>query len=225
MAEVLRYGLVLGIGAAVGAGEIITIFRDAPGRTLRTRPAIAYMLLNAAAAGVTLALTQLFGWSFGITSGDKEKLAWVQLLASGFGAMAILRSSLVTFKTGDQPASFGPGALLLTVLTAVGRAVDRTRAEDRSARVASLMSNVSFERATAPLPAYCFGLMQNLSEDDQRAFGNQILLIQKVANDHVQALLLGLALMNVVGFGVLQAAVKELDGEIKTVPPPPSAGG
>ncbi len=222
MAEVLRYCLVSVIGAAVGAGEIATIFRDAPGRTLRTRPAIAYMIINAVAAFVAFALVQLFGWSFGVSEGNKERLAWLQLLGAGFGAMAILRSSLVTFKPGDQQASFGPGALLLSALSAVGRAVDRTRAEDRSAKVANLMSGVSFELATAPLPAYCFGLMQNLSEDDQRAFGNQILAIQKVANERVQALLLGLALMNVVGIDVLEAAVNTLDGEIRiTMPPPP----
>jgi hypothetical protein len=121
----------------VGGVEIVSIWRDAHGRTLLTRPALGYMALNGAASAVALALTKLFQWSFGINSSDTSKVQWVQLLAGGFGAMTLLRSSLLTFRAGDDPIAVGPGKLLLTLLTAVGRAVDRTRAEDRSKKVAA----------------------------------------------------------------------------------------
>jgi hypothetical protein len=165
------------------------------------------MALNGAPSAVALALTKLFQWSFGINSSDTSKVQWVQLLAAGFGAMTLLRSSLLTFRAGDDPIAVGPGKLLLTLLTAVGRAVDRTRAEDRSKKVAALMSDVTYVKALAALPAYCLGLMQNLTDDEQKAFAGQLTSISKVANAKVQSMLLGLAIMNAMGAGVLDTAV------------------
>lgn len=202
----------------MGAIEIVSIWRDAPGRTLVTRAAFGYIALNAGASAVALALTQLFGWKFGFTEPDAVRVQWIQLLAAGFGAMTLLRSSLLTFRAGDEPVAVGPGKVLLTALTSVGRAVDRTRAEDRSARVAALMADVSFQKALAVLPAYCLGLMQNLSDEDQAALAKQTAALDRVTNERVKSLLLGLALMNVVGVGVLEASVKTLNGEIKVDP-------
>lgn len=86
------------------------------------------------------------------------------------------------------------------------------------------MSDVTYVKALAALPAYCLGLMQNLTDDEQKAFAGQLTSISKVANAKVQSMLLGLAIMNAMGDGVLDAAVKSLNGEIKGPTAQPISG-
>ena len=92
----------------------------------------------------------------------------------------------------------------------------RTR-EARSREVTGIMNGVSFSRARTALPVYCFELMQNLSEEEQTVFGNQLKELDSSQNmtDAVKSLALGLMLLNVVGSAVLSAAVEALGSEIK----------
>jgi hypothetical protein len=121
MPDPLAWIVVAFLGAVTGGSEIIASYRDAPFRTLLTRPAIFYMCLNAIAALAALGLTRLFGWDFGVNSTSAAQVTWLQILAAGFAAMIILRSSLLTFQDGDQPVAVGPGTLLQRILDAVGR--------------------------------------------------------------------------------------------------------
>jgi hypothetical protein len=73
------------------------------------------------------------------------------------------------------------------------------------------MRNISFTRAQVALPAYCLALLQNLAPEDQAALATKVKQIEDThLDDHLQALLLGLALMNVVGEGVLKSGVESL---------------
>lgn len=218
------YIIVALLGALVGIGELVSRYRDAPARAIVTGPAFLYTGLNAVAATVALALLDAFGVTFGQSAqaASMANVHWTTVLAAGFGAMAVLRSSVFTTRIDNQDVPIGPSSFLQIVLTAADRAVDRVRARARALRVSAIMGDVSYIHASAALPTLCFALMQNLPKDDQEAFGRQLdaLTIANM-NDTVKTLSLGLALMNLVGEGVLAAAVDALKLQIGIVVPPP----
>jgi hypothetical protein len=217
------------IGAAVGIGELVARYRDAPTRAVFTLPASLYVVINLLAALAALALLRALGVAFGSTAGTAStggvRLDVPQVLGAGFGAMAILRSSVFTARLGDQDVPIGPSSFLQIILDAADRAVDRLRAQARATAVGRIMADVSFAKARTALPTYCFALMQNLPKEDQEQFGRQIAALGAAdMADHLKALALGLALMNVVGEDVLLAAITSLADEIRDAAPSPPGG-
>jgi len=212
------YAFVLMLGVGAGVAELVSRYRDAPARALISFPGLVYLALNAAAAAATLFIIDVFGWKFGVAA-NTGAVRVTQVLVAGFGALALLRSSLLNVRIGDQDVSVGPGGVLLVVLEATDRAVDRVRAEARSTAVARIMAKISFEKAVEGLSAYCLALMQNLPQADQTALADQIKRLRD-ANmaDDVKSLVLGLCLLNVVGEDVLTSAVKTLAERIGDAP-------
>ena len=210
----LHYLVVALIGILVGITELINRYRDAPSSTLTSAPAFLYLGLNALASLTALLLTETFKIDFGL--GATENLAWIQVLASGFSAMAIFRSSFFVVRVGDQDIGIGPSSLLQIVLGSVDRAVDRVRARNRAEEVAKIMKDISFKKAYPALSAYCLALMQNLSEEDQDLLGEDLKALAKAPMDEeIKVLNMGLALMNAVGPNVLRVAVETLSSRIK----------
>jgi hypothetical protein len=142
---------------------------------------------------------------------------------AGLGAMAVLRASLFSVKIDDEVVPIGFGRFLDVFLASVDRAVDRRRAEERGKVVSEIMKNVSFEKAYQSLPSYCLALLQNLEQADQDQLGKKVGLLYTSTGitPRVKSLLLGLALMNLVGEAVLKAAVQNLGKDIEDdlVPP------
>lgn len=210
----MDYAAVALIGALVGLGELIARYRDAPGTALRNPAAVLYIGINAAAALAALGLIHAFDWTFGAESEDA--LRWTRVLVAGFGAMAIFRSSLFIVRAGDQDVGVGPSGFLQVALNAADRGVDRRRAGARAGEVSRAMDGVQFAKAAEALPSYCLALMQNASEEEKVALANQVTLLRDARmEDRAKSLALGLALMNVVGRGVLEAAVLTLRDEIR----------
>ena len=98
-------------GALVGTGELANRYRDAPLQSLRSLPAILYIVLNVAASVGALALIHTFGWTFGV-SGEASAGAvrWTQVMAAGFGAMALFRTALFTVRAGAGISGSDPSA-------------------------------------------------------------------------------------------------------------------
>ncbi|GAB4487376.1 MAG: hypothetical protein Fur0016_18930 [Anaerolineales bacterium] len=209
-------------GALIGAGEIISQFRDEPDDALRTVPALGYMLFNALASLFALAIIRVFGWTMGVQ--DPAMAGWAQVVVAGFGAMALLRASIFNVRDGEKVITIGPSRFLEIVLASVKDSVDRKRAEQRGVAVSDIMQNVDFEKAWVALPAYCFGLLQNLPQEEQDKFGKKIALLSNAPmSGRVKSLLLGLSLMNLVGEKVLETAVRNLDEEIRPISSPPAS--
>ncbi|MBI2871955.1 MAG: hypothetical protein HYY00_02050 [Chloroflexi bacterium] len=209
----LAWVVVTLIGGLVGLGELVSRYRDAPFRAATSPPGVVYIVLNAVAGVAALALSRQLGWVMATDRGDIP-LGWV--LAAGFGAVAVLRSSVFAVRAGNQDVSVGPSALLQIVLQAADREVDRTRATQRALAVDRAMEGVSFEKAQAALPAYCLVLMQNVPQDEQERLAREVAaLADSEMPEAAKARALGLALMNVVGEGVLQAAVRSLGEQIR----------
>ncbi|MCG2785507.1 MAG: hypothetical protein L6461_10425 [Anaerolineae bacterium] len=209
---------VIGIGALIGITDIISRYRDEPDDALGTMPSIFYLFVNAAASSLTLICIRAFEWDFGLQG---QQAAWAQVLVAGFGAMAILRTSLWTVQVGEQSIPIGLNGFLDAILGTVDRAVDRKRAQQRAESVSVIMKDVDFDKAAQALPSYCFGLLQNLPAEEQEKFGRKVALLAAAPmHNRVKSLLLGLSLMNLVGEKVLETAVSNLGADIRVTPVP-----
>lgn len=218
--------IVGGLGACVGGGEVVSRYRDAPMRALSSFPGIFYVALNAVVAVAALGFVKTFDLKFGLAADTSDnQIRWVRIIAAGTGAMAVLRSALFIVRAGEQDVAVGPAGFLQIIMGAVDREVDRRRARDRAPLVSEIMSNVDFDKAVNALPAFCFALMQNLDDDDQARFGEQLKGLRDSAEMERDAkcLNLGLALMNAVGEDVLRAAVEQLHLTIRKDPPAPTS--
>jgi hypothetical protein len=213
----LRWVVVIVLGGALGAAELVSRYRDSPKRALFTWPAAFYILINVIASAGAYGLAKAFSWQFNF--GDaKDAVAreWSLVLVCGLGAMALFRSSLFVRRIGDRDVGVGPVSFLQVFLNASDAEVDRIRAIDRAGAVANVMAGVKYEKARKVLPPLCLALMQNLSDDVQRDLARALKLLE---DDQMPAdqktPLLGLELLNVVGIAVLQEAVKSLGDQIK----------
>lgn len=197
------------LGALVGAGELVSRFRDEPTRAIASFPGALYLTVNGVASVAALVTLWVFGWDPAPDSPEQTRL--LQILAAGFGAMAVFRSALFTVRLGGTDIGVGPVAFLQIMLAAIDRAVDRKRARERAERVLTIMDGLQFADLFASLPAFSFALMQNLSPEDKTAISEQVTkLAAAQMPEEAKVLNLGLLLMNYVGEAVLEEAVKAL---------------
>jgi hypothetical protein len=197
------------LGALVGAGELVSRFRDEPTRAIASIPGVLYMAVNGIASVAALVALWVFGWDPVPDSPDQTRL--LQIFAAGFGAMAVFRSALFTVRIGSTDVGVGPVAFLQIMLAAIDRAVDRKRARERAERVLAIMDGLRFADLFASLPAFAFALMQNLSTEDKTSITEQVTkLAAAPMPEEAKVLNLGLLLMNYVGESVLEEAVKAL---------------
>jgi hypothetical protein len=207
------------IGGLVGAGELVSRYRDDPMRALLSASAVIYAGMNVLASVAALGLIRAMDWRFGAAEGSST-LRWLQILIGGFGALALFRTSLFMVRIGNQEIGVGPVSFLQVVLDAADRGVDRRRARVRAKLVQRAMKGVSFESAAHALPTLCLALMQNASQEDQKLLSDQVDALRRDRNilPAVKVLALGLALMTFAGEPVLRAAVKSLGKEIQNLP-------
>ena len=218
-----NYLLVALIGGLLGACELLGRYRDEPTKAVWNWAAFLYISVNVAAGLLALHLIYIFKVDFGIPAAEPQKLAAVQVLVAGLGAMALFRTSLFTARVGDQDVPLGPGIVMQILLNVTDRAVDRGRAKPRAQDIANIMIDVDFLKAKAALPPFCFGLMQNVRSDEQKAIGDQVNLIVLPGpgeSSRLQSILLGLLLLKVVGPDVLKAAIAAMKDELRPTPPP-----
>lgn len=204
-ATIVDVGAVGAIGALVGAGELVSRYRDAPVRALKCASALVYVGVNLAAAVAAYGLVSAFGWNFGA---EGDAIRWTRVLAAGFGAMALFRSSLFMVRVGGHDVAIGPSSLLSALLSVADRGVDRVRGAQRAAEVQKLLSGVPWSRVRTELPALCLGLMQNATLIEEDALAGAVRDIDAGdLTDDVRVLLVGLELLNLAGIGVLTGAV------------------
>ena len=83
------------------------------------------------------------------------------------------------------------------------------------------VARVGGYEASVALPAYCFALLQNLSQTEQEVFARRVTLLRSASlSPRVKAYLLGLSLLNLVGEEILTTGVDNLGDEIKDAPLP-----
>ena len=215
--QLVDSAIVFFVGALVGLGELVARYRDNPWRAIRTLPALTYIGINGLASLFALMTLLTFGWTPDQTA-TPEAIRLLRVLAAGFGAMALFRTSLFVVRVGTTDVGVGPVAFLQILLAATDRGVDRKRASDRAEKVVRIMGDLDFSTAFNALPPFAIMLMQNLTLEDKNAIGDQVKALAAPASavpNQTRVLNLGLMLMNYVGEEVLEDAVRGVQGQPK----------
>jgi hypothetical protein len=213
------------IGGVVGVAELASRYKFRPRLAVLTTPGILYVVVNVVAAAVTLLLIEQFRWTMGMNADDPAVPA-ARVLVAGFGAMALLRSSLFVVRVGDKDVGVGPGLFLSGVVdvvdAAVSREVDRgvVRMRGRLARLA--MGSLSFERAAVELPAYCVALSSNImSAGEQSTLSDQVTnLRHSNVSDEQKVVMIGLLCINAFGETLVETVIEQF-GDTMAAPQPP----
>lgn len=218
------------LGAAVGAAELVSRYKDSPETAIGGFPGGLYMALNASASLLAFVVIRELNWRFGVgaAEGDSTTLRMMQVLVAGLGSAALFRTSLFNIKAGDEEIGVGPSALMTTALAATERAVDRRQALWREPRVHSIMKNVDFLKAATQLVPYCLEVaLQNVTPEEAERVADLVSKLEaKKWADSVKSMILGGSLMSIVGYDVLFYAVEDLCPDIRRdvnqpcVPPP-----
>lgn len=211
-----------GLGGLVGVTELASRYKSRPGLALLTLPGLMYAVVNVAAACGALLLVRQFGWTLGMQPADPG-LPAAQVLVAGFGAMALLRSSVFVVRVGDRDVGVGPGIFLSGTMevvdAAVARRVDQGRARIRGRLARMAMRSLDFERAVVALPTYCLALSTAaLPTEDVVQLAERIksLSASSLANEQKIAVL-GLVCIDAFGEAIVATAVDEF-GDTMFVP-------
>ncbi|PTL84739.1 hypothetical protein [Vitiosangium sp. GDMCC 1.1324] len=238
LADVIQYLAVVLIGAFIGIGELISRYKDDPFEAIANRHAVVYTLVNVLAAGMALLALKTLSWDpntaapgtgvVGALTGHSGQAATRigEALLAGFGAMSILRSSAFNMQVGKETIAIGPSALLQVILTATDRAVDRARATVRAELMAKTMQAIPFTQIQESLPQLAFSMMQNVTPEEKDGFAREVALIrEKSMDEQTKSICMGLMLSNIVGQGVVDAAVTALRKTLEAGGDPKLAAG
>lgn len=217
----IAYVATFVFGALVGLSEVLSRYRDAPGEAARSLPGILYIGFN----GTTSLLAFYFIrqilplWTdadaavvaSGLPSSHAGDLARDALLA-GLGAMAILRSSVLTARVGSKDVEVGPAAVMEIFRLAMDRQIARKRAVVRAMAIAGAMEHVSFRACYQALTGIALSLLQSASADEKAEVERSVaaLASQTGRSDRDKALELGLILADSVGFAALASSVRAI---------------
>jgi hypothetical protein len=209
----MDYVAVAAFGVLVGFAELLSRYKEYT--VLKDWAAGLYLGLNAAASVASLYIIKVGGFQFG--SDPTSQKLW-QVLVAGFSATLLLRSSLLNARAGNRDIQTGPAEILQILLAVADRHVDRRRAQKRSAVASTVMQSVDFDKAMTALPAYCFQLLQNVHEDEQKQAAEVInaLKLDQSMDGRSKSLTLGLTLLTITGEDTLREAVKALGDSIST---------
>jgi hypothetical protein len=164
-----QFAAVTLLAGAVAYGELVSRYRDTPGRLLATDPTVVYLCVNIAAAATALALVK----EFEAITAEKHKLIYETLLA-GFGAIAFFRTSLFTVRVSGNDIGVGPSTLLKALLDSSDTMLNRWQALNRGAMVREIMGSVDFDKPKTALPTTCFTLMTEFPPAVQAGVGEDI---------------------------------------------------
>jgi hypothetical protein len=211
------YAIAALIGALVGLAEILSRYRDAPWAAASSRAGVAYIAFNGA---VSLLVMFLIRDVFPVWSGDAKPMNLASLvthaLLAGFGAMAILRSSVLTARVGGKDVEIGPAAVVDIFRSTMDRDVARVRATPRARLAQEIMGDVSFVRSYEALSSVSLTLLQSVDADERERVAQEIAALANRTgrSDQDKALELGLILAGSVGFPALLAAKAALGDKI-----------
>ena len=218
----VQIAIVAVLAGLVGVGELLSRYRSDPMYSVWQVPAAwLYIAINAAAGVIALLLIREFGWTFGAT-GDTVGL-W-RVLVAGFGALAVLRSSLFTARIGNQDVDVGPSLVLGALLEACDRDVDRKSAGRIVQGVSDLVSGLDANRVLFTVPVVCLALMQNFPPASQAQLATDLKKIQDDPNfdPGQKAVVVVVTLTKYLGSGLVHKVVQQLRPVLMPVAAPPA---
>jgi ABC-type transport system involved in multi-copper enzyme maturation permease subunit len=185
-------------GIMVGLSEILSRYRDEPLLAASTNFGLAYLALNGVISLTAYAVMQRYSQQ--IFPAIKDDL-FLTAVVSGFGAMAVFRSKLFTFRSTDgKDYPIGPSIVLDTVLKTIDSKIDRRRATERQAEVFASISGLKFVPVANYMEA-SLSAFQNLSQDDKTEIKSVIDQYRTLPDwpDTLKCLGLGFAFLTLAG--------------------------
>jgi hypothetical protein len=196
-------------GAAVGASEILSRYRDEPFLAISSPPGRRYLAVNAAISLAAFYLLYHFGDSMfsGVT---KDPL--LMSVVSGFGAMVVMRSKLFSFKTeGGENYAIGPDAVLSTFLASVDRQIDRHRASRRQDLVYYETQDVDNPESAPDFFMSFLVSYQNLSNDEKEEVDGEVKRIyEQSLSPRLKFMTAAFGFLNIMGESNFRALVQQL---------------
>jgi hypothetical protein len=212
-------------GALVGFAEILSRYRDEPLLATFTSSGMSYLAINGTIS--TLAFVLLRRYPTQVFAGLNNDLLLTAVVA-GFGAMAVFRSKLFSFKASDgTEVPIGPAIVLDSILKMIDHKIDRRRATERQTRVFNSMFEFRDFTAIADYMEASLNSFQNLSEDDKKAISEGIkdLKTRTTWPEQLKCLALGFAFLTVAGdenFDLVVSNIKRYLSTQKTAAPSPN---
>jgi hypothetical protein len=164
--------LAAGLGASVGASELVSRYRDEPVQALLSPSAMAYLFLNSLVSACVYGLLTRYSKML-IPALANDPL--MRSIAAGFGAMALLRSKFFTLRTErGEDIAIGPDAAVSAFLATADRGVDRARAARRLDLVFRRAAEVANATQGKDFVQTSLAAFQNLSNDEKQALRVQI---------------------------------------------------
>jgi hypothetical protein len=211
------------IGLLLAYAELLARYRDNPIRAIWSAPAFVYALVNACTGLLaawwilTFARTMVAPASSPPAAPpdsavDAAKLAMI----AGFGALAVLRASLLKLRMNSgEDISVGPAVIIEQLLSVVDRSVDRHLAKRRSRIASELAVGFAFNQQSTSLVSLCLTLLQNPSptETQQMTSVRNALAGRHDLSQRVKTMSLMLTLLELVGESVLREAVAAIRAE------------
>lgn len=210
-----EFAVAATLGGLVGATELLSRYRDAPLRAVLSIPAVTYLAVNALASVAALAVSNGFGWNFGLEetagTGTDNTIEWTRVAVAGFGAAALFRSALFVRRVGTDDVDVGPSSALKILLEVTDEAVDRGRGSAILARSAAIMRDTDVDDLGA-IAAACLHAMQSMSPERGGALAA---LLESIDEAHAgdptaRRLAHGETLLKFFGEEVVQTAVKSV---------------
>ena len=186
-------------GILVGGAEILSRYQDEPWEALGSIPGLFYLLINGTISAAAYWLIQHYEAKlFPALAGDR----FLTSVIAGFGAMAVMRSKLFTFKTaGGTEVAIGPDAVITIFLQAVDRAIDRQRAAQRQTLVWETVQDIVYSSAVPNFFQGSLQAYQNLSAPEKATLASVIKEVDTKAElkPHLKLMTLGYGFLNISG--------------------------
>ncbi len=214
-------GASFAFGALVGASEILSRYRDEPLQTISSRYGAAYLALNGAISVIAFLLLDRYSVQIFPTLGNDLFLLAV---VGGFGAMAVLRSKLFTFRAADGTEyAIGPAIVVETILQSIDRKIDRHRAAQRLNKVFNALSGQTDFNRTAQFLEASLLSFQNLTSDDKAEIAGIIDEYRKETDwpASLKIMAVGFAFLTIAGEDNFERVVQRLKQFLEESDPDP----
>lgn len=204
--------LSMSIGAAVGASEIVSRYRDEPYLAVISPPGRSYLLLNAGLSAAAYGLLYRYKESLFPGLVTDNNLLMASIIA-GLGAMVIMRTKLFNLKTEEgETFAVGPDAVVSIYLNSVDRQIDRFRSSARQALIYDEMVTIT-DPVQAPqflrvfLTAY-----QNLSDTEKKTLDSDItgVLNRTDIDAQLKLMAIGFGFLNISGDNNFRELISQL---------------
>jgi hypothetical protein len=190
----------------------ITAFSELLSRYNNTRQIFSffsswiYLFINGAAAMLTYYFVNKYSNS--INLGFLVESDFGKVLISGTTSMAILRSSFVNIKIGNQNIEAGFAAILNVFLNSADREFDQKRSAQDYKKVEAIMRDIDFYKAKIDLPMICLETMKNVPLEEQKLLGDSVSqLSHEECNAKTKSINLGLIVAKTTGMDLLQEVI------------------